>query len=142
MYTKKPMSDGQRRLLYGLARRLKIDDDWLHDIVNDKTGKTSIKELSSYQAKLIADYLQRLLGEEPQTPPDRPTDKQRNKIFALARALGWLENPKRLRSFLEKRYGVSDVSFLTDKDTNNCIEALKAIDKGGRAERSGYGELD
>ena len=142
MYTQKPMNDGQRRLIFGLARRLSLDDDELHDIVREQTGKTSIKELTSYKAKLVTDHLQMLLGEEPQTPRDRPTDKQLNKIYALARSLGWMENPKRLRGFLEARFGVSDARFLTDKKTSDVIEALKAIGKGGRAERDGYGELD
>ncbi len=142
VYTKKPMSEGQRKFIFGLARRLDLDNEELHDVVEQKTGKASIKELTSYQAKLVTDHMQMLLGEEPKTPPDRPTDAQMRKIYALVRELGWLDNPKRLRGFLEKRYKVSDVRFLTDKNTNNLIEALKKIIAGGRAEREGYGELD
>ncbi len=94
MYTTpKPISNGQIRMIYGLAKRLTIDNDWLHDIVEDKTGKTSIKELTSFQAKLVTDHLQRLLGEEPQTPPNRPTEKQAlSDIFSSSLSVN--SNPK------------------------------------------------
>ncbi len=143
MYTqKKPVSNAQIRMMYGLAKRLALDNDGLHDVVELKTGKESIKALTSYQAKLVTDHMLLLLGEEPQTPQDRPTDPQLRKIYALVRELGWASEPKRLRGFLEKRYGVSDARFLTDKKTNNLIEALKKIIEGGRAGREGYGEVD
>jgi hypothetical protein len=60
------------------------------------------------------------------------------KIFSLVKELKW-EDPARLRGFLEKRYGVSHPKFLNDSDTAKCIEALKAMLKGGRSERKGYG---
>lgn len=142
MKTQKPISDGQRRLIFGLARRLALEDDELHGVVERITGTPSIKELTSYKAKLVADYLKRLLGEEKTTPRNRPTESQRQKIHALLRELGWDKDEKRFRAFLEKRYRVSDIRFLPDKQTNNVIEALKAISKGGRAERKGYVEVD
>ena len=63
---------------------------------------------------------------------------------ALAAKLGWADDPKRLRAFLEKRFGASHPTFLDDKHARNCIEAMKAMLAGGRGERKGGhdGEVD
>ena len=53
----------------------------------------------------------------------------------LAREMGWAGKPSRLRGFLEAKAGVSDVKFLSKDHARRIIEALKAIQKGGRAER-------
>ncbi len=49
--------------------------------------------------------------------------------------MGWAGEPSRLRGFLEAKAGVSDVKFLSIDGARRMIEALKAIQKGGRAER-------
>lgn len=41
------------------------------------------------------------------------------KIYALAAKLGWADDPKRLRAFLEKRFGASHPTFLDDKHARN-----------------------
>ncbi|MDL2258877.1 DUF1018 domain-containing protein [Eubacteriales bacterium OttesenSCG-928-K08] len=111
-----------------------MDNDTLHELVENVTSKTSIKALTSYQGKLVIDDLKRRLGEEETTPHGRPTQSQVEKILVLACELGW-DDPARLRGFLEKRYKASHPRFLTDKNAKNCIEAMKAMLKGGRGER-------
>ena len=49
--------------------------------------------------------------------------------------MGWAEEPERLRGWLLKRYQVEDVRFLTPSQAGMCIDALKAMQAGGRAER-------
>jgi hypothetical protein len=80
--------------------------------------------------------LQRLTGAAPAEPPaGRATAAQRGKILSLVRVMGWADDPQRLRGFLKARFGVSDLSFLPYEKVGPVIEALKAIQAGGRAER-------
>lgn len=92
----------------------------------------------------MIDRLKRLTGQETTAPHNRPTKEQVAKIYALAAKLGWADDPKRLRAFLEKRFGASHPTFLDDKHARNCIEAMKAMLAGGRGERKGGhdGEVD
>ena len=123
----------QMRCIYALARGGGISNDDLHAVVFATTGKDSIKLLTSADAKQVIDRLKRLTGQE-----------QVAKIYALAAKLGWADDPKRLRAFLEKRFGASHPTFLDDKHARNCIEAMKAMLAGGRGERKGGhdGEVD
>lgn len=131
----KAISPQQMRYIYGLARKADIDNDSLHALVaRTAKGKDSIKLLTSYEGKLVIDALQRLTGEESTTPHGRATKEQIALIHALARKLGW-DDPARLRAWLEKRYSASHPRFLGDQAATKCIEALKAMLKGGRGER-------
>ena len=100
--------------------------------------------LTMLDAKQVIDRLKRLTGQETTAPHNRPTKEQVAKIYALAAKLGWADDPKRLRAFLEKRFGASHPTFLDDKHARNCIEAMKAMLAGGRGERKGGhdGEVD
>lgn len=64
-----------------------------------------MKLLTSADAKQVIDRLKRLTGQETTAPHNRPTKEQVAKIYALAAKLGWADDPKRLRAFLEKRFG-------------------------------------
>ena len=119
----------QMRCIYALARGGGISNEDLHAVVFATTGKDSMKLLTSADAKQVI---------------NRPTKEQVAKIYALAAKLGWADDPKRLRAFLEKRFGASHPTFLDDKHARNCIEAMKAMLAGGRGERKGghNGEVD
>lgn len=95
----------QMRCIYALARGGGISNDDLHAVVFTTTGKDSIKLLTSADAKQVIDRLKRLTGQETTAPHNRPTKEQVAKIYALAAKLGWADDPKRLRAFLEKRFG-------------------------------------
>lgn len=142
----KPISDGQVRMIYGLARKAGLDSDLLHDMVRADTGSDHIKSLTSYQGIKIIERLQKATGETPKArmvPDDRGTLPQRMLIYTLTKELGWGEDGQRLRAFLEKRFGVSDVQFLTAGKTAAVIEALKSMRAGGRGERrKADGSLD
>jgi hypothetical protein len=131
------LNQGQMRCIYALARQGGLDNDMLHAIVENLTGKDSIKKLTSSDAKTVIDRMKRLIGQETTGPYDRPTKEQVSKIYALAAKLGWADDPHRLTAWLEKRYNVSHPRFLDEKSTRNCIEAMKAMLAGGRGERKG-----
>ena len=131
------LTPAQMRCIYALARSGGLDSESLHAVVENTTGKDSIKLLTSLDAKNVIDRLKRLAGQESTAPHDRPTKEQVAKIYALDGKLGWSDDPRRLRSFLEKRYHVSHPTFLDEKSTRNCIEAMKAMVAGGRGERKG-----
>ena len=133
--TPKKASNAQLKMIYGLAKRAGIDSDILHTITARVCHRDSLAALTSFEASRLIDHLKRYLGEADEGA-GRATEKQRGKIYALARAMGWMDNPRRLRSFLEVRYKVSDVRFLSHEQAGLVIEALKAMEKGGRAERS------
>lgn len=137
-FAPKPISDGQVRMIYGLAHKAGLDNELLHDMVKADTGSDHIKGMTSYQGIQIIERLQKAAGETPRpkaVPSDRGTIAQRNLIHALACELGWDADGKRLQAFLEKRFGVSDVAFLTAGKTAAVIEAMKAMKQGGRGER-------
>ena len=124
----------QIRMIWGTARNAGMDSDELHTLVAGLTGCDSIRHLNIQQAIRVIDRLNALTGRQKDVP-DRATQKQQYKILALAREMGWAKDPARLRGFLEKRAGVSDVRFLSLKAANRVIEALKAMQRGGRQDR-------
>lgn len=129
------ISTAQMRMMYGLARKAGVDNDALHGMVSGQTGKESIKELTSYEGKRIIDRLQALAGQPSKDAADRATVAQQGKIFALARELGWGDDPKRLRGFLTSRFGAGDPRWLTAAQAGPVIEAMKKMLDGGRGER-------
>lgn len=131
----KILSPAQIKCIYTLARKGGLDNDTLHVLVNNLTGKDSIKLLASRDAAQVIDALKRLIGQEPAAPRDRASDAQAAKILSLAAELGWADDPCRLRSWLESRYHASHPRFLNKANTNNCIQAMKAMLAGGRGER-------
>lgn len=129
------ISTDQMRMMYGLAKKADVDNDNLHAMVYEECGKDSIKQLSSFEAKRVIDRLMKLAGQEPKTPAARSTTKQQRYIYVLAKQLGWGDDKKRLRGFLKARFGVEDVSWLTDEKCKAAIEAMKAMIAGCRGER-------
>lgn len=131
----------QKRMIWGIARKLHMNDGDLHSLAAGLTGCESIRQLNIQQAARVIDRLNALAGRDREVP-DRATKRQQARILAGARALGWAEEPRRLRGFLEKRWGVSDVRFLTLRQAGQVIEAMKAMEKGGRSERRERGRRD
>lgn len=124
----------QIQKIYAMARVNGLDGDALHDVVYGLTGCESIRRLSKQQAIRVIDRLNALAGAEKDVP-NRATEAQQLYILRLAKEMGWTGEPARLRGFLETKAGVSDVKFLDIDGARRMIEALKAIQKGGRAER-------
>lgn len=133
------ISAAQIKLMYGVSRKLGMDNDALHALVRNLTGKESVKTLTRYEGVCVINQLKRKAGDEE--PGDRANKGQLHIIYGLARKLGWLEDSEgvtadtRLRAFCEKRYGVSHPRFLNETQTNNIIQAMRAMVKGNRGDR-------
>lgn len=136
------MTKGQIRMIYGMAKRIGMDNDELHCMVHGLTGCDSIRALTVPQGGRVIDRLNVLAGVKKE-PTNRASAAQQRMILKLAGEMGWLGEPARLRGFLEAKAGVSDVKFLTTDAARKIIEALKAMQKGGRSERrEQYGRMD
>lgn len=115
------MTEKQRKLLFVLAKQQGMDTELLHSYVETQTGKQSIIEVTTQEAKALLDGLQ----EKKLTVKGQITEKQFNYIKGLAGNLGW--NEKTLNQFIEKQYGISNVHWLSSKQAAKVIEGLKSI---------------
>ena len=123
------MTEKQRKLLFVLAKQRGMDNELLHSYVETQTGKQSITEVTTQEAKTLIDNLQ----EKKQTAKGYITEKQLKYVKGLCQCLSWEE--KALRQFIEKQYGISNVNWLTSKQAAKLIEGLKSIwekDKRGQ----------
>ena len=115
------MTEKQRKLLFVLAKQRGMDNELLHSYVETQTGKQSITEVTTQEAKTWIDNLQ----EKKQTAKGYITEKQLKYVKGLCQCLSWEE--KALRQFIEKQYGISNVNWLTSKQAAKLIEGLKSI---------------
>ncbi len=115
------MTEKQRKLLFVLAKQRGMDNELLHSYVETQTGKQSITEVTTQEAKTLIDNLQ----EKKQTAKGYITEKQLKYVKGLCQCLSWEE--KALRQFIEKQYGISNVNWLTSKQAAKLIEGLKSI---------------
>lgn len=135
------MTAAQLRKLYACAREAGIDDDTLHARCLAQTGRAHLRELSSREAAELIDSITGVDTSEYRRRAPRPVNRasqdQLNKILALARKLGWLEDGSRVRlnGFLRARLGVEQLDWLTPEKAVQATEALKAMVAGGRGER-------
>ena len=115
------MTEKQRRLLNLLSKQRVMDKELLHSYEETQTGKQSITEVTTQEAKVLIDGLQ----EKKQTAKGYITEKQLKYVKGLCQCLSWEE--KALRQFIEKQYGISNVNWLTSKQAAKLIEGLKSI---------------
>jgi len=115
------MTEKQRKLLFVLAKQRGMDNELLHSYVETQTGKQSITEVTTQEAKTLIDNLQ----EKKQTAKGYITEKQLKYVKGLCQCLSWEE--KGLNQFIEKQYGISNVNWLTSKQAAKLIEGLKSI---------------
>ncbi|MEF2968336.1 phage protein GemA/Gp16 family protein [Paenibacillus sp. M1] len=114
----------QIKKIYGLSRQAGLNDEELHDLVYSVTRSDSIKSLSKNQGIKVIDRLTSLVKGHP---PTRATPNQIWQINKLAEEMGWTNDPRRLRHFLENQQHVSHPSYLTPEAASKTIEALKNI---------------
>lgn len=131
----KRVTTGQLKMIWGLARKLQIEEDVLRDRAMALSGKSSLKELTAAQAATLIDSLQ---GKRMQGSA-RASNAQLAVIRDLSVKLGW-DDPGRLRGWILSRYGVERLEWLQSDQAILCIEAMKGMLKGGRKERVGYPE--
>ncbi len=128
------ISTGQMKMIYSLARKCRLDNDALHDVVKSVTGAESIKTLSTFEARKVIDKLMTFCGTSPKDAADRATKAQQRYIYQLARDMGW-DDPSRLRGFLQSRFGASAPEWLRATSAAKAIEAMKSMKQGGRCDR-------
>lgn len=134
------VTPAQVKAIFSLGNKLGMDKEDLHGIAYRHGKVESIKQLSRREAGAVIEELKTRLGQ-PLTSPMRQnvlyraTPEQQQKIAALVRELGWNDQPERLRGFVRRMCRVDDVRFLNPDQASRVIEALKAMQKGGRAER-------
>jgi len=122
------LSDAQRRKIFKLKSEKGLDVDTLRAFVHSQVGKQSISELTVVEAIKVIDALE---GPK-QNAPDRISTKQQKYLEGLAKQYGWVTDSKktdmkRLNGWLESRYGVSSIIWLTLKNASDAIEGLKAM---------------
>lgn len=130
----------QLRMLYALAKEQGMDSDTLHARANAVTGAEHLSQMTKAQAARVIDSLlskKTMYSAKPRAAT-RITQGQVDVIFGLARKMGWLdEGYDRIKGFVRSRYGVEVIDWMTPEQGRQCIEALKAMAAGGRAERKG-----
>ena len=133
----------QLRMLYALTRENGMDSDTLHARAKAETGHEHLKELTKIEAARLIDGLlgKKVLYARAERPSTRVTQAQIDVIFGLARRLGWLDSGyDRIKGFVRAQYQVDVIDWMTPEQGRKCIEALKAMLSGGRAERKGRGQ--
>jgi hypothetical protein len=134
------------RKIWAMARNnLGLDEGILHALVKRRTGRESLKELTSNEAREVIDFMVGLAGGEESRTVNVPigdgtkaivtpmaTKKQLWYIDRLAKDLGWDRIPDRLRGFLHKYAHVDDVRWLTREQAWRVTEGLKRMSKEAR----------
>jgi len=125
------------RTLWAIAKspELGMTDEDLHDVVYRETGKESIRKMTQGEINTVARVLQNMKDsasgnirtKRTDTGGDARTVQQRRKIYALAEALGWNNDPKRAQGFVKRVTGVDRVEWLTPAQCAKVIEGLKVI---------------
>lgn len=125
----------QIKLVWVLARQIGIDEEELHRLILDAFGETSLKSLSSNQAKELIDKLIQSGGrvkKKRRRPKDLPanvvelvTRDQMRLVRALEKELGWNDNPDRLKGFTRRIIKADAVR--TKEEGIKVIQGLKGM---------------
>ncbi|MFQ5630571.1 MAG: phage protein GemA/Gp16 family protein [bacterium] len=129
-------TNGHKAKLHVLASKLNFDTFDLHAFINERTGKTSIKELTTTEAGRCIGDMERKLTEAgvPNIPDTRVTGAMRGKILKYKHLLKM--HDVHFWNFVRKVVG-HDVpvassnhvrfNWLTKEDGYKVLEGLKAI---------------
>ena len=97
-----PITDPQRRTIFGLCRELDFDVRARREVQKEICGKASLKQFTKADGMRLIDALVRLSGVKPKRPRIRPrklpdnvvqfiNPKQRRKIEVMASQVAWRE---------------------------------------------------
>ena len=115
------ISEKQLKMIWGLANRVGLDDDKLHESVKGLTGKDSLKQLTNEDVSYVIRRLTNAgasIKQKRKARQDFPinvveiiTPKQRGLIKYFEEKLGWQDNPARLaglsRRIIKKEMAVT-----------------------------------
>lgn len=130
----------QKKKIYAIASSLKYVDrndkenDILHMIIYNRTGKSSVKDLTRQEANEIIEFLNK---QQDKSIPDKMSEGQKKKVFSLMYQLKELDLVKndvpigeRLAGIIERQFKVRSTpkylfTNLTQEDGNKLIEIIK-----------------
>ncbi|MFB9148734.1 gp16 family protein [Roseovarius ramblicola] len=133
------MSRSLHKLIFAACRQLGLDDDARRDLQVSVTGKTSLRDMSDGELKLLVNRLKEAgFKDQPVRSRHKPAPRaDLRMIHVLWRKLGEagaLRDPSRrgLNTFIRKRFGSNwgsvpaDVDMLRDwQQIDAVIQALK-----------------
>lgn len=139
------------RTLWGIAKsaELKLTDEELHLIVEQQTGKDSIKNLTPRELSRVYSRLCDLKysakkgqrGRQWASGGNEATANQRRKLWKLAEQAGW--NNSRVNGLCRKMFRVDAVERLNYMQCSDLTEAVKAIiARERKVEKDGKGSKD
>lgn len=115
------------RNIWGMAKNeLGMTEDDLRAAMYQATGKDSMRLCTEKELFQILCHLGRIKDLQ-NTQPGKATPRQIWKIQQLEQKLGWTNNPKRLRKFMEKYSGVEKLEWLEFDQASDLIESLKKV---------------
>lgn len=113
--------------IWGMAKNdLQMNEDDVRAAMYKCTGKESMKLCTDRELYQLVCHLGRLKDSQGHTP-GKVTPQQLWKIRELEKELGWTENPKRLRKFMEKYASVEKLEWLEFSQAKKLIESLKRV---------------
>ncbi len=127
----KNITEAQKRKIYAVSKEYGIDNELLHIIVKNISGKDSIKQLSIMEAVKVIDRIQ---GNYQSVNPKKEhmTYKQEAYIKGLAKDLEWIDedglpDERRINGFCKKYYGIDNWKWLTRSLASKIIEGMKML---------------
>lgn len=128
------ITNKQIKYIYTLAKKLTLNEEFLHEVIELLTGKNSIKKLTSEDAKLVIEKLSHTAGQTYKSSTPVPRDKknviyfitndQQRKLRFLAMDTG--RDEKALNA-LSNRLFRKGYKQLTTRQASKLIEACKEI---------------
>ncbi len=129
------------RQIWGMAKNeLQMKEDDVRAAMYEATGKESMKLCTDRELYKVLCHLGRIKDQQ-NTLPGKATPQQLWKIRQLEEKLGWIDNPKRLRKFMEKYSKVEKIEWLEFKQASDLIESLKKVLRNERKKRSSQENL-
>lgn len=118
----------QRKAIFGIAKNHGIGEGDLYAMVYSVSRGDSIGALSKEQAKRLIDRLKEVTGDTTGMKSRKMASREQVwKLRELEKALGWQDNPRRLKAFCKKYAGVEVLEWLTAAKAWRLIESLKKM---------------
>ena len=108
------------KYLWTLARSLHMSNEMVHEVVQEITGKTSIRKLTRKELGQVTRALEYALRHDYTIDPE-----QKRKIYKIGYLLKW--NCKQIRGFIKHVVGKNDINILQREEASKVIEGMKAI---------------
>lgn len=137
------VTNSQIRIIHALKKALFMDDETYEDFLLS-FGVCSSKELTSAEAKILIDSMKLKAVEMKvwKTKPLKYDDLDREDMATPAQLryieLLWKNGTqekdpkirrKKLRAYLQLRFKIDDIMFITKRKANNVINSIKEMQK-------------